>query len=151
MVQGSVERQVVGVPRDSAGGRPWAGGDGVQRRSDPELPTQWVHVGMVPPRLMVWLGEVKVRDCSNRILWILEDAALPLGNRFPAPGYAPALCSKTGPCLCLKPREQPSTHLEHGSRRCHPADRRTPGPGTSRAHSEFCCYPHRYRAVCSLA
>lgn len=31
VVQGSIKCQVVGIPRDSAGGRPWEGGNGVQR------------------------------------------------------------------------------------------------------------------------
>ena len=48
VVQGSIECQVVGVPPDSAGGRPWARGDGVQRCTHLDLPSGRVHVVMVP-------------------------------------------------------------------------------------------------------
>lgn len=110
VVQGSVECQVMGVPRDSAGSGPWAGGDGVQRGTDPELPSWRVHIGMVPmahrggwcdlERSRSGTAPASLSGSLKTRLWLWAIA-------FQPSGYGPALCVRTGPCLCSRPHGQP--------------------------------------------
>lgn len=101
MVQGSIEGLVVGISRDSAGGRSYKGGDGVWRCIDPEVPSGESTLGQSPEflRWSAWLREVKNRDCPTSLSGSLKTM---LWFCPPAPG-----------CATLQLSEEPALEQGH--------------------------------------